>query len=173
MATHPTPRPDNTALAAISSTLEVTNPEAPSRPECQQWAKEGLAKLTPLFDAHNGLITKERGLQSRLAENRNAIVKMTFDIGACLIEIKASLPKTPGRFGSTGWEYFTAQTKKLFGLDCGTASKYLSICQLPRVAHSVNSWPRTPITEKALRRCTNCPESAVRANSPKSNVRST
>ena len=129
MATHSTPRPDNTALVAISSTLEVANPEAQGQSEFQQWAEEGLAKLTPLFDAHNSLITKEQGLQSQLAENRNAIVKMTFDIGACLIEIKASLPKNPGRFGSTGWEYFTAQTMRTFGLDCGTASKYMSIAK--------------------------------------------
>ena len=59
MATHSTPTPETTALVAISSTLEVAYPEAPSQPEFQQWAEEGLAKLTPLFDAHNSLITKE------------------------------------------------------------------------------------------------------------------
>jgi len=113
----------------VRSTLEVANPEAQGQSEFQQWAEEGLAKLTPLFDAHSSLLKKEQGLQSQLAENRNAIVKMTFDIGDCLIQIKASLPRNPGRFGSTGWEYFTAQTKKTFGLNCGTASKYMSIAK--------------------------------------------
>lgn len=128
MATHATPTPENTALICINSTLQVANPQAPP-PSVQQWAEQGLITLKHLFDVRTSLLNKEQGLQSQLADTQLAVDQTYFDIGDCLIEINASLPKNPGRFGSTGWEYFTAQTKKTFGLDAGTASQYMSIAR--------------------------------------------
>jgi hypothetical protein len=82
-----------------------------------------------LFDAQASFDGERQGLQTQLAKNRNAIVKTFFDIGDCLIDLNASLPKHRGLFGSTSWDYFTARTKDTFGLDGGTASKYMSIAR--------------------------------------------
>jgi hypothetical protein len=129
MATGATPGPVDTALVAISSILEVANPEAPGRTAVERLTDQGLARLKQLFDAQTSIETERQSLQRQLAKNCNASVKTFFDIGDCLIDINASLSKHPGVFGSTSWDYFTGRMKDTFGLDAGTASKYMSIAR--------------------------------------------